>query len=62
MVGWLWYLGTLVPVIGIVQWALRRWPTAHLSATHRAFHHGGMGCFGSDGFVEIQKGKPHPAG
>jgi tetratricopeptide (TPR) repeat protein len=24
VVGWLWYLGTLVPVIGIVQWGL--WP------------------------------------
>ncbi len=27
LVGWLWYLGMLVPVIGLVQSETRRWPT-----------------------------------
>ena len=28
LVGWCWFLGTLVPVIGLVQVARKRWPTA----------------------------------
>ena len=28
LVGWLWYLGTLVPVIGIVQVGSQAWRTA----------------------------------
>ncbi len=29
-VGWFWYLGTLVPVIGLVQWGRKLWPTGIL--------------------------------
>jgi hypothetical protein len=35
-VGWLWFLGTLVPVIGIVQVGSRRWRPVHVRADDRA--------------------------
>ena len=35
LVGWLWFLGTLAPVIGIVQVVASPWPSLHLSSLHR---------------------------
>ena len=44
LVGWCWYLGTLVPVIGIVQVGVQvAGRPLHLYSAHRHFHHRGLG-------------------
>jgi hypothetical protein len=43
IVGWLWYLGTLVPVLGIVQGALAPIAERFLYVLRRAHH---LPCFG----------------
>jgi len=37
IVGWLWFLGTLVPVIGLVQVGGQPWRTATLYSINRLF-------------------------
>jgi hypothetical protein len=42
-VGWLWYVGTLVPVIGIVQVGRRDGRSIHMRSGRRAVHRADMG-------------------
>ncbi len=43
-VGWLWYLGTLVPVIGFVSGPAGHSGPVHVCAPHWAIYHDGLGC------------------
>ena len=40
--GWFWYLGTLVPVIGLVQVGKQAIADLHVFAVHRHLHHAGL--------------------
>jgi len=42
--GWFWYLGTLVPVIGVgAKWAGKRWRIVTLYSTDRGFFYARFG-------------------